>query len=76
MTNTLKDKEAELQNLKEQHAHLLKLSKDRSLPERETLTKHVNELQKTVDNQSNTIQVSAVLTSNHHNISGVARSFL
>ncbi|KAJ1528446.1 hypothetical protein ONE63_006857 [Megalurothrips usitatus] len=57
VTNTLKEREAELQNLKEQHAHLLKLSKDRNLSERESLTKQVNDLKMTVDNQAGTIQV-------------------
>ncbi|XP_034238913.1 interaptin isoform X2 [Thrips palmi] len=57
VTNTLKEREGELQNLKEQHAHLLKLSKDRNLGDREALTKQVNELKLTVENQSNTIQV-------------------
>lgn len=57
VTNALKEREGELQNLKEQHAHLLKLSKDRNLGDREALTKQVNELKLTVENQSNTIQM-------------------
>lgn len=59
MSSTLKEREGELQNLKEQHAHLLKLSKDRNLGDREALTKQVNELKQIVENQSNTIQVNS-----------------
>lgn len=57
-TKTLKEREAELQNLKEQHAHLLKLSKDRHLGDRESLSKQVEELKSTVNSHASTIQVS------------------
>lgn len=57
VTNTLKERDIELQNLKEQHAHLLRLSKDRNLGEREALTTQVHDLKVTVENQSSTIQV-------------------
>ncbi|KAK3926657.1 Lebercilin-like protein [Frankliniella fusca] len=57
VTHTLKEREMELQNLKEQHAHLLKLSKDRCLGEREALTNQITELKMTVENQASTIQM-------------------
>ncbi|CAH1389320.1 unnamed protein product [Nezara viridula] len=51
LESRLKLKDNELTNLREQHKHLLKLSKDKHLGEREKLSKKVEEMQTTIDEQ-------------------------
>ncbi|XP_014283308.1 lebercilin [Halyomorpha halys] len=51
LESRLKQKDNELTNLREQHKHLLKLSKDKHLGEREKLSKKVEEMQTTIDEQ-------------------------
>ncbi|KAK9305425.1 hypothetical protein QLX08_003552 [Tetragonisca angustula] len=52
----LKEKENELQHLQSQNKHLLQLSKDRNLGEREKLQLEVSDLNHRIQQQQNTIQ--------------------
>ncbi|KOX77976.1 Lebercilin-like protein [Melipona quadrifasciata] len=52
----LKEKENELQHLQSQNKHLLQLSKDRNLAEREKLQLEVSDLNHRIQQQQNTIQ--------------------
>ncbi|CAL7943273.1 unnamed protein product [Xylocopa violacea] len=55
--NTLKEKENEFQQLQSQNKHLLQLSKDRNLGEREKLQSQVSDLNHTIQQQQDTIQM-------------------
>jgi hypothetical protein len=59
----IKELDANLQNLKDQHHNLLKLSRERNLGEREHLTKRVEELQEIIRDQDIRIQVWKFFTS-------------
>ncbi|KAJ9573620.1 hypothetical protein L9F63_008961, partial [Diploptera punctata] len=53
----IKELEADLQSLRDQHHHLLKLSKDQQLGEREQLSRQVEELREVIQEQDNKIQM-------------------
>jgi hypothetical protein len=53
----IKELDANLQNLRDQHHNLLKLSRERQLGDREQLTKRVEELQEIIKDQDIRIQV-------------------
>uniref|UniRef100_A0A1B6CW02 Lebercilin domain-containing protein n=1 Tax=Clastoptera arizonana TaxID=38151 RepID=A0A1B6CW02_9HEMI len=53
----LKNTETHLNNLQEQHVHLLQLTRDRNLGEREQLANQVQELQASVQEQNDLIQI-------------------
>uniref|UniRef100_A0A1B6LGR4 Lebercilin domain-containing protein n=1 Tax=Graphocephala atropunctata TaxID=36148 RepID=A0A1B6LGR4_9HEMI len=57
LVEKLKAAEQQLSSLQEQHLHLVGLSRDQQLGERETLATQVEELQQTVRDQNNTIQL-------------------
>ncbi|XP_078040291.1 uncharacterized protein LOC144471770 isoform X2 [Augochlora pura] len=54
--NLLKEKENELQQLQSQNKHLLQLSKDRNLGEREKLQSQISDLNYRIEQQQDTIQ--------------------
>lgn len=53
----IKELDAHLQNLRDRHHDLLKLSRERHLGDREELTKRVEELQEIIRDQDTRIQV-------------------
>jgi len=53
----VKELDADFQNLRDQHHHLLKLSRNRHLGDREQLTKQVEELKEVINEQDVKIQV-------------------
>ncbi|KAG8337461.1 Lebercilin [Homalodisca vitripennis] len=57
LVDKLKSAEQQLSSLQEEHYHLLGLSRNQQLGEREALATQVEELQHTVRNQHNTIQL-------------------
>ena len=57
LNEKLKLKESQLQNLQEQHTHLLELTRDQNLGTREELAQKVTDLERTVKEQSDVIQV-------------------
>ena len=58
LENKLKQRDTDLFTLREQHKHLVKLSKDKHLGDREKLTKRLEELEKVVKEQQTKIQVT------------------
>lgn len=53
----MKQKDSELTSLREQYKHLLKLSRDKQLGEREKLAKKVEEMESIIEQQKNKIFV-------------------
>ena len=53
----IKELDADLQSLRDQHYHLLKLSKDQQLGEREQLSRQVEDLKEIIQDQDAKIQV-------------------
>ncbi|KAI5635656.1 ciliary protein causing leber congenital amaurosis disease domain-containing protein [Phthorimaea operculella] len=53
----LKERDLQLQQLRDEHNHLLELSRDRNLPEREKLQQQVTELTSKVQQQADTISM-------------------
>lgn len=58
LENKMKQKDAELTNLREQHSHLLQLSRDKQLFERDKLTKKLASLEFYSKEQNDKIIVS------------------
>jgi hypothetical protein len=61
----IKELDADLKNLRDQHRHLLKLSRDRRLGDREQLTRQVEELKEIISEQNARIQVWKLYLSMH-----------
>ncbi|KAK9498708.1 hypothetical protein O3M35_003282 [Rhynocoris fuscipes] len=57
LENKLKERDTELMNLREQHKHLIKLSRDKQLGDREKLAKKVAEMESVVKSQQEKIQL-------------------
>lgn len=61
----IKELDADLKSLRDQHHHLLKLSRDRHLGDREQLTKQVEELKEIIREQDVRIQVRKLYLGTH-----------
>lgn len=59
LVEKLKAAEQQLTSLQEQHCHLVAISRNQQLGERETLTNQVMDLQHALEQQNNTIQVTS-----------------
>lgn len=61
LVEKLKTSEQQLSALQEQHCHLVGLSRNQQLGERETLANQVRDLQHSLHDHNNTIQVGVAL---------------